>query len=205
MKKYIILIIAMFGFLIMPNVSAKEASLPEVTDHEKVKVYLFRGAGCSHCYDFLTYFASLDTDYSDYFEIVAYESWENSDNQKLMLAVKELVGEEADAGVPFIVVGGDYHFLGFADDTGEEIINEALKAYQDEKYTDIVAKAIKDEKLSPTAETLAEAATSEGIKVNENTSSKDEDDKGISDGVVVAIVFGVIILGFGGLVLISRK
>ena len=52
---------------------------------------------------------------------------------------------------------------------------------------------------------LIPVESSEGIKVNENTSSKDEDDKGISDGVVVAIVFGVIILGFGGLVLISRK
>lgn len=205
MKKFIILIIAMFGFLVMPNVSAKEVELPEVTDHEKVKVYLFRGEGCSHCYDFLTYFADEYAKYTDYFEIVAYESWKNSDNQKLMLAVKELVGEEADGGVPFIVVGDDYHLLGFGDDSGEEIINKALEAYQDEKYTDIVAKAIKDEKVSPTAETIVEAATSEGIKVNENTSSKDEDEKGISDGAIVAIVFGVIILGFGGLVLISRK
>ena len=204
MKKYIILIIAIFGFLVMPNVSAKEVELPEVTDHEKVTVYLFRGEGCSHCYDFLTYFADVYAKYTDYFEIVAYESWKNSDNQELMYSVKELVGEEANVGVPFIVVGDDYHLLGFGDDSGEEIVNEALEAYQDEKYTDIVAKAIKDNKVSPTAETIVEAATSEGIKVNVAAASS-EDEKGISDGVVVAIVFGVIILGFGGLVLISRK
>lgn len=192
MKKYIILIIAMFGFLIMPNVSAKVAELPEVTDHEKVTIYLFRGAGCSHCYDFLTYFTDAYAEYTDYFEIVIYESWKNNENQELMYAVKELVGEEPDDRVPFIVIGDDYHLLGFGDDSGEEIINKALEAYQDKKYTDIVAKAIKDNKISPTAETIIEAATSEGIKTETNTST-------------VAIVFGVVILSFGGLVLISRK
>ena len=75
----------------------------------------------------------------------------------------------------------------------------------------IVAKAIKSNKLKPTAETISEAATSEGIKPeNQSTTAKTEenyskDNNKISDGAVIAIVFSVIILGFAGLVFISRK
>ena len=140
--------------------------------------------------------------YEDYFEIVAYESWNNSENQKLMLAVKELVGEKADGGVPFIVIGNSYHLVGFGKSSGEEIINKALEAYQDKKYTDIVAKTIKDEKVSPTAETIVEAAEKEGIEVKNGTKKAS---KGISDKAVIGIVFSALILGFVGLVFMSRK
>ena len=59
--------------------------------------------------------------------------------------------------------------------------------------------------------TISEAATSEGIKPeNQSTTAKTEenyskDNNKISDGAVIAIVFSVIILGFAGLVFISRK
>lgn len=202
MKKYIVLIIAVLGLIIMPNIKAETVELPEVTDHEKVKVYLFRGAGCSHCYDFLTYFVDVYKDYEDYFEIVVYESWNDATNQTLMLDVKEKVGEEADGGVPFIVVGDDYHLLGFGENSGEEIINKALEEYQNDDYTDIVAKAIEDKGLNPNSETVAEAAKSEGIKVK---TDGNDSKSSISDGVVVGVIFGVILLGFGGLVIISRK
>lgn len=202
MKKYLLLIVAVLGLLIMPNVKAEE--LPEVTDHEKVKVYLFRGEGCSHCYDFLTYFIDTYKDYEDYFEIVVYESWKNSANQELMLAVKEKVGEDVDIAVPFIVVGSNYEITGFNDEIGEKIIATALKEYQSDKYSDLVAKVAKSEKVNPNAESIKEAALSEGVVVSD-VDTEEEKDKGISDGVVIGIVFGVLILGFGGLVVLSRK
>ena len=135
MKKYIVLLISIVGVLFATNVKAAKIKLPEKTDHEIVKVYLFRGAGCSHCYDFLTYFSDKFKDYEDYFQIAAYESWNNSTNQKLMLAVKKIVGEEENGSVPFIVVGDDYKLMGFGEKSGEEIIKAALNAYQDENYT----------------------------------------------------------------------
>ena len=49
MKKYIVLLISIVGVLFATNVKAAKIKLPEKTDHEIVKVYLFRGAGCSHC------------------------------------------------------------------------------------------------------------------------------------------------------------
>lgn len=202
MKKFIVLLVTVFGVLFMSNVKAQNIELPEKTDHEKVTVYLFRGAGCSHCYDFLEYFAKNYAGYEDYFEIVAYESWNNTTNQKLMLNVKKLVGEKENTSVPFIVIGDNYHLLGFGADSGEEIIKTALEEYQNNSYTDIVTKSIKDNKIEPTAETLKKAAESEGIAIKEDKTNKDT---GLSDTVVVAIVFGVIILGFAGLVVLSRK
>lgn len=212
MKKYIVLLVSIFGVLFASNVKAEKIELPKKTDHEIVKVYLFRGAGCSHCYDFLTYFSDKFKDYEDYFQIAAYESWNNSTNQKLMLAVKKIVGESEDASVPFIVIGNDYKLMGFGANSGEEIIKAALKAYQDENYTDIVKKAIEDNNLTPTAETIAQAANDEGISVKEeytttdiNNTYSDQKAEKKSDGVIVGIVFAVILLGFGGLVFISRK
>ena len=211
MKKYLLIVMAVVSFMFITSVEAK-TKLPDKTDHEKVTVYLFRGHGCSHCRDFLTYFISKYEKYQDYFEIVAYESWEDEANQKLMLAVKKLVGESEDASVPFIVIGNDYKLMGFGANSGEEIIKAALKAYQDENYTDIVKKAIEDNNLTPTAETIAQAANDEGISVkeeytttdiNNNYSNQKAEKK--SDGVIVGIVFAVILLGFGGLVFISRK
>ena len=133
--------------------------------------------------------------------------------QKLMSAVKKIVGEEENGSVPFIVVGDDYKLMGFGEKSGEEIIKAALKAYQDENYTDIVKKAIKDNNLSPKAETIAQAAKEESISVKDEYTKTDITEvyenhstkKGLSDGAVIAIVFGVIILGFAGLVVLSRK
>ena len=80
-------------------------------------------------------------------------------------------------------------------------------------YTDIVKKAIKDNNLSPKAETIAQAAKEESISVKDEYTKTDITEvyenhsakKGLSDGAVIAIVFGVIILGFAGLVVLSRK
>ena len=201
MKKYLLIIITVLAIVLMPNVKAA-ANLPDKTDHEKVKVYLFRGQGCPHCQDFLNYFVNKYSKYTDYFEIVAYESWKNSDNQKLLLAVKKELKETEDASVPFIVIGNSYHKAGFSDSVGKEVIEEALKAYQDDDYEDLVASIAKKENITDKTETILEAAAAEDIiKLDEDGQIK----SGISDGLIVGIIFAVVILGFGGLVFFSRK
>ena len=85
----------------------------------------------------------------------------------------------------------------------QEIIDEALAAYQDESYQDYVGSIIEEEGYEPSDETLEEAAESLGINV---VGLNGEDpEAGLSDGAIVAIIFGILILGFGGLVLYSRK
>ena len=128
------------------------------------------------------------------------------------LNIAKQVGEDPGY-VPLVIIGDTYHVLGWDESVGKRIIDEALKAYQDENYTDIVKKAIKDNNLSPKAETIAQAAKEESISVKDEYTKTDITEvyenhsakKGLSDEAVIAIVFGVIILGFAGLVVLSRK
>ena len=198
MKKLLISLFVVVSLVLIPNVKAAD-DLPEVTDHEKVTVYLFRGNGCHVCQSFLTEFSTMYQDYADYFEIVAYESWNNSENQELMLDAKEYFGEEANSSVPFIVIGDSYHSLGYNANT---VIEEALRAYQDESYVDLIAQMVDEEGYNVDAETFEEAAQAEGIGVSDVDTVQSG---GISDGAIVAIIFAVIIVGFGSLLLFSRQ
>ena len=186
---------------LMPNVKAAEDDLPVITDHEKVTIYLFRSKTCGHCHDFLEYFAENYYKYQDYFEIVTYEV-SNADNYELMTTVKERMGEEVDGSVPYIVIGNNFDQLGFGTD-GTDIIEEALNAYEDESYVDYVNQIIEEENLDPAETSLEEAASEIGASV---VGLNGEDpNASLSDGAIVAIIFGILILGFGGLVLYSRK
>ncbi len=198
MKKYILTLIAALSILIMPTVSAK-VDLPEKTDHEKVKVYLFYSSTCGNCHNLLKYFSSKYLDYTDYFEFVTYQVDNNQNNSKLSAAVAEKTGEE-QGYVPLVIIGNTYHNLGFGGDAGEEITKAALDAYQDDNYTDIVAEIKKDKKIDAKETTFVDACDVSGIKCKTADSKS-----GISDGAVIGIIFGVIVLGFGGLVVLSRK
>ena len=200
MKKVILGFLVALSLFVMPGVKADE-DLPVITDHEKVTVYLFRSSSCGHCHDFLEYFAQNYYKYQDYFEIVSFEV-SDGENYELMTAVKERMGADVDGRIPYIVIGNSFDQLGFGTD-GQEIIDEALAAYQDESYQDYVGSIIEEEGYEPSDETLEEAAESLGINV---VGLNGEDpEAGLSDGAIVAIIFGILILGFGGLVLYSRK
>ena len=200
MKKVILGFLVALSLFVMPGVKADE-DLPVITDHEKVTVYLFRSSSCGHCHDFLEYFAQNYYKYQDYFEIVSFEV-SDGENYELMSAVKERMGADVDGRIPYIVIGNSFDQLGFGTD-GQEIIDEALAAYQDESYQDYVGSIIEEEGYEPSDETLEEAAESLGINV---VGLNGEDpEAGLSDGAIVAIIFGILILVFGGLVLYSRK
>ena len=82
MKKVISsLVVILMSLFMITNVKAIEK--PKVTDHEKVTIYIFRGHGCSACRNAINYFSSLGNEYDDYFEVVTYETWENSNNKQL--------------------------------------------------------------------------------------------------------------------------
>ena len=200
MKKVFLGFLVALSLFVMPGVKADE-DLPVITDHEKVTVYLFRSSSCGHCHDFLEYFAQNYYKYQDYFEIVSFEV-SDGENYELMSAVKERMGADVDGRIPYIVIGNSFDKLGFGTD-GQEIIDEALAAYQDESYQDYVGSIIEEEGYEPSDETLEEAAESLGINV---VGLNGEDPEAcLSDGAIVAIIFGILILGFGGLVLYSRK
>lgn len=199
MKKLLLFVVSLgvtFS-LFLSNVSAIEK--PEVTDHEKVKINLFHSSSCSHCKDFLKYFGENWVDYEDYFEVVTYEVSSSPENGKVLDAVKKALNNDDD-GVPFISIGGTYFKVGFGKSTGKEIIEEALKEYQNKNYIDLVGTTIKENKLDSKKETLKEACASGEIKFVE----KDKKNK-ISDNVVIIIIFVVVIGGFSALMFTSRN
>ena len=100
---------------------------------EKVKVYFFRGEGCSHCAEAEEFFKSIQDEYGKYFKIVDYEVWNDEDNADLMEEVAKVRGEEA-SGVPYIIIG-DQSWNGYASD-----YDDAIKAKIKEQY----AKDTKD-------------------------------------------------------------
>lgn len=189
MKKFLIivsLILCLFGFMGKIQAEKLNIDLPKVTEHEKVKIYLFRGNGCIHCYDFLNYFNNHASQFNKYFEIVALETKKNEKNLVLKNKVNDflqITDEKDRLSVPLIVVGS-WHMLGFLENDGEEIIKEALKAYQDDNYIDEVQKIIDQEKLTVNKETLKEACAKEGIKSKE------------SNGIIIVIMFATILTVF---------
>ena len=189
MKKFFILLSLLCCFFSIPlitNAAKLNIDVPKVTKHEKVKIYLFRGNGCIHCYDFLNYFNNHASQFSKYIEIVAFETKKDSKNYELKNKVNdflEITNEKDRGSVPLIVIGS-WHMLGFLDSDGETIIKEALKAYQDDNYVDEVQKIIAEENLTVNTETLKEACTKEGIKAKE------------SNGLIIVVMFGVILAAF---------
>ena len=199
MKKFLgVMIVTLTALFLVGSASAIEK--PKVTDHEKINVYIFRGSGCSHCYDALTYLYGLDGEYDDYFKVVTYEVWGNQNNSALAKAVAAKLGDEF-GGVPYIVIGNK-SFAGFGSSTGTEIIETALEAYKNKKYKDVVASVIKSGNYDVVSQALSEAAYEEGI--TEVVPPKVEEEKKDDTWVVLA-VFVVIIGGFGALIYSSRK
>ena len=94
-------------------------------DESKPNVYLFRGHGCSHCYELIEYLETIIDEYGKYFNLVSYEVWYNSDNSTLMSTVASVLGDNAN-GVPYLVIG-DQTFIGYRASTDAEAIKKAVK------------------------------------------------------------------------------
>lgn len=197
MKKLLIVLITILNLFFIIPVEAK-TNLPEKTNHEKVKVYLFWSSTCTNCHNLMKYFANKYQDYESYFEIVTYQVNNDKNNASLASTIAEQVGEKPGY-VPLVIIGNTYHVLGWDDSLGEIITKEALKAYEDKEYTDIVAKEIKDNKLDVKEKSFAEACDVVGIKYNINTKNK------VDTKFVIGFICVTIILGTIGLIILSRK
>lgn len=194
MKKLLVSLLCLLA-LGVTTVSADEIKLPEVTDHEKVTIYIFRGNGCGFCKKALTYFNEVADTYKDYFEVKTFEVWNNSNNSTLMNAVAEKMGDKL-GGVPYIVIGDSYSENGFTDELGVQMVEKALEEYQNAKYKDLVAEVAKehtDAKLM----SLYDSCVEDGVIVLERDKS--------NDAWIVLGIFAVIIGGGVALVMFSRK
>ena len=120
-----LMVVVISFFFILP-VSAKE--------DDKVTLYLFYGDGCPHCAEEKLYLNEIKDKY-DNFEIVYYEVWKNTDNQKFLEDVKEALEIER-SGVPVTVIG-DTYFVGWSEAL-ESRVTRAIRHYKQNEYVDVV-------------------------------------------------------------------
>lgn len=156
--KYLVVLLAIF--LIMPFAvfaeeetsnndenTTEETSSNDSSDSKKVNVYFFRGEGCSHCAEAEEWFDSIKEEYSEYYNLVDYEVWYNTDNSDLMQKVADARGEEAE-GVPYIIIG-DKSWNGFDSSYEEDMINQIKSVYaQDVKDRYDIMTLLNDSKTS---------------------------------------------------------
>ena len=156
--KYLVVLLAIF--LIMPFAvfaeeeasnndenTTEEASSNDNSDSKKVNVYFFRGEGCSHCAEAEEWFDSIKEEYSEYYNLIDYEVWYNTDNSDLMQKVADARGEEAE-GVPYIIIG-DKSWNGFDSSYEEDMFNQIKSVYaQDVKDRYDIMTLLTDSKTS---------------------------------------------------------
>lgn len=158
-KKFLILLVALIIALcpIIARADTQTLNLndtliaeditPEYEDYketeEQVTIYLFRGAGCTHCYDFLTYLNSITKEHGNMFKLRSFEVYNNQDNAALKDKVAKFFKEEAD-GVPYIIIG-ENTFYGFSDDMKEKVLKSIKNEYNAEVKYDIFDEMDKNE------------------------------------------------------------
>ena len=96
------------------------SSLNDITfSEDKINIYVFWGNGCPHCEELFEFLEELTTKYT-YFDIYAFEVWENEENGLLMDKFASALQEEVGRKVPYFIIG-DESFSGFNQAMQEQI------------------------------------------------------------------------------------
>lgn len=123
------------------NREIAEQSQPEINrysqlsdiqfDDDKINFYVFWGNGCIHCEHLFAYLDEIWSDYSQYFNLYAFEIWNNEDNDKVMDYFMEQLGQPTgQAATPTFIIG-DQLFQGFSESTKQEIADTIKSKYND--------------------------------------------------------------------------
>ena len=86
---------------------------------EAVNVNVFYGDGCPYCAEEEKYLNILKSELGDNLNIQRYEVWNNDENSELLSDVR-IALNNADDGVPFVVIGNKT-FTGYNDSVAEDI------------------------------------------------------------------------------------
>lgn len=117
------------------NVEVTSGETEVQEEDTRVKIYFFRGEGCPHCADAETFFDSIEEEYGQYYKILDYETWYNSDNADLLQKVGEARGEDIQ-GVPYIIIGNK-SWSGYSSEYADEIVKAIKSEYEkdpEERY-----------------------------------------------------------------------
>ena len=185
MKKKILSIIILISLIVLPlKVSAKEFYVagneyttndflgtlkeegiePNVTDYKegnnKINIYLFTGKGCEHCINFLNFLNDISPEYSQYFNVISFEIYGDSNNATLLKTLARTIAV-SDDGVPFIFIG-DKYFNGYSEEYNEDIKTAIKETYDTEiAYRTDIVRAFEKE----TGYVEKEPGLSDGAKI----------------------------------------
>jgi hypothetical protein len=126
------------------NMTLSDANYTETDD--QITIYLFRGNGCGYCRAFLTFLNGITKEYGKYFKVVSFETWYNSDNADLLVAMGDFLEQPAE-GAPYIIIGNQV-FPGYAasyDQGIKDAITSLYNTKKDDRYD--VFKAYNDSLL----------------------------------------------------------
>lgn len=105
----------------------------EVAYEEAINVYLFWGNGCAHCNNLKAFFADIEDEYGEYYDLYTFEVWYNEDNEALMNKFAASL-DDTVKGVPYLVIG-DQSFKGYSSSMNDRIIDAIMDEYKSsEKY-----------------------------------------------------------------------
>ena len=118
----------------------------------QITIYVFRGKGCPHCEDFLSYLGNdLVKNYGSYFKVVSFQTWgdtnEATNNNRLLTKVGNFLNFEKTGAVPLIIIG-DQHFLGYGESSNAEIESAIMSLYNSSDRYDIFEEMSKEEKTT---------------------------------------------------------
>ena len=152
MKKLLIVFLMVFMFI--PSIYAEteykvmnfdEVLTEEGIEHDfsnysesddKITIYFFRGKGCKFCRAFLSYLNDIVPEYGKYFNVVAYDVWNDRNSDKLLDEVSEFLNQPSE-GIPYAIIG-DTVFNGYSTDYDEAIKEAIKKEYNKKKRYDVL-------------------------------------------------------------------
>ena len=151
MKKLLIVLLMVFMFI--PSIYAEteykvmnfdEVLTEEGIEHdfsnysesdEKITIYFFRGKGCKFCRAFLSYLNDIVPEYGKYFNVIAYDVWNDRNSDKLLDEVSEFLNQPSE-GIPYAIIG-DTVFNGYSTDYDEAIKEAIKKEYNKVDFTPV--------------------------------------------------------------------
>ena len=152
MKKLLIVLLMVFMFIpsIYGETEYKVMNFDEVLTEEgiehdfsnytesddKITIYFFRGKGCKFCRAFLSYLNDIVPEYGKYFNVVAYDVWNDRNSDKLLDEVSEFLNQPSE-GIPYAIIG-DTVFNGYSTDYDEAIKKAIKKEHNKKKRYDVL-------------------------------------------------------------------
>ena len=108
------------------NIFIKNATIEDVKKAENKKnLYLFYGDGCPYCERELAFLEQIYPKYQSYFNLYAFEVWNNQENKEFLNQVAELLDTKAGS-VPYLVIGNEV-IIGFNEERQTIIQDKILE------------------------------------------------------------------------------